>query len=80
LSELFNKMFGREASEKLPSDVGVVVEGVTSHSHCLRCGKAITPGTAFCSEVCKRGQRKKGQSYFWIILLMMLMLLFLFNR
>jgi predicted nucleic acid-binding Zn ribbon protein len=77
LSEWLNKIFGRGGSgEKPPSDLGDVIEGVTPHSHCERCGKAITLGKRYCSTVCKRGEGKgPASSLFWIILLIMLMLL-----
>jgi len=80
LPEWLNKALGLERSEKPPSDIGEVVEGVTPHSHCQRCEKAITLGKRFCSEVCKRGEGRKGpSSLVWIIILMLLMLL-LFSR
>jgi len=77
LSEWLRKILG--GPQKEPSlDLGDLVEGVAPHSHCERCGKAITLGRRFCSEVCKRGEGKGGiSSFFWIILLMMLLMLLL---
>jgi predicted nucleic acid-binding Zn ribbon protein len=61
-----------------PSDLGTVIEGVTPHSHCERCGKAITLGKRFCSESCKRGEGRGGMSsLFWMFLLLMLLMLML---
>lgn len=81
MSELLRKILGVKPSgtpEAPPSDLGDVVEGVTPHSHCRKCAKAITLGKTFCSAVCKGGEKKKGSSsFFWIIMLMMLMLLML---
>jgi len=86
LSEWLNRILGRESREgKSPSDVGNVVEGVTPHSHCERCGKAITIGSArararYCSDICKRGEGKgSGSMLFWMILLLILMM-FLWSR
>jgi predicted nucleic acid-binding Zn ribbon protein len=77
LSEWLNRILGRESREgKPPSDVGNVVEGVTPHSHCERCGKAIEIGKRYCSDICKRGERKgSGSMLFWMILLLILMML-----
>lgn len=77
LSEWLQKILGGPRKEP-PLELGDLVEGVTPHSHCERCGKAITLGRRFCSEVCKRGEGKGGMSSFiWIILLMMLLMLLL---
>ena len=77
LSEWLNKILGRESREgKPPSDVGSVVEGVTPHSHCEKCGKAIAIGKRYCSDICKRGEGKgAGSMLFWMILLLILMML-----
>jgi len=69
-----NRVLGSQ--KKAPSDLGEVVEGVPAHSHCERCGKAITLGKRYCSDICKRGEgRGPGSTLFWIILLLMLMML-----
>jgi len=76
LSERLRKMLGGGPRKEPSVDLGDLVEGVTPHSHCERCGKAITLGKRFCSEVCKRGEGRGGIStLFWIFLLLMLLML-----
>lgn len=76
MSELLRKILG--GGKEAPSELGGPVEGVTPHSHCERCGKAITLGKRFCSEICKRGGGRGGvSSLFWIMLLFLLLMLML---
>jgi len=75
LSDWLRKMLGGGPTKE-PSDLGTPIEGVAPHSHCEKCGKAITLGKRFCSELCKRGEGKGGMSsLFWIFLLLMLLML-----
>ncbi len=76
MSDLLRKILGGSPKKDTSRDLGDLVEGVTPHSHCERCGKAITLGRRFCSQVCKRGEGKGAAStIFWIILLLMLLML-----
>jgi len=76
LSDWLRKMLGGGPAKESLSDLGALIEGVTPHSHCERCGKAITLGKRFCSELCKRGEGRGGMSsLFWIFLLLMLLML-----
>ncbi len=79
IEELANEIEGLKLEiEALKEEI----KNVPPHKHCLNCGVSIPPDKEFCSKKCEEEwnrmvKKKKNITYFWLLLMGILLLILL---